>query len=74
MSAAARKRIAEAQRKRWAALKETTTAPPAKKVKRRMSAEGKRRSRSRERLLANYCRAVRPNRRNPVTLGQFDMR
>ena len=44
MSAAGRKAIAEAQRKRWAASKgvaESKAAKPAKKTKRRLSAEGR---------------------------------
>ena len=42
MSAAGRARIAEAQRKRWAATKKTTEpAPVAPKMKRRLSAAGK---------------------------------
>ena len=41
MSAAARKRIAEAQRKRWAAVKGTTKASAAPKKKRRLSAAGR---------------------------------
>ncbi len=42
MSAAGRKAIAEAQRKRWAAAKGEPTPPKvAKKVKRRLSAAGK---------------------------------
>ena len=49
MSAAARKRIADAQRKRWAAAKKEsgastkTAKPAAKKPKRKLSAEGKKR-------------------------------
>ena len=47
MSAAARKRIAEAQRKRWAAVKKgakpKTAAAAPKKAKRRLSPEGRRR-------------------------------
>jgi hypothetical protein len=48
MSAAARKRIADAQRKRWAAVKEQTVVSPQKgvkapKSKRRLSAEGRQR-------------------------------
>jgi hypothetical protein len=47
MSAAARERIAEAQRKRWAAVKKQTVASPqaakTQKPKRRLSAEGRRR-------------------------------
>ena len=45
MSAEARKRIAEAQRKRWAAKRasEPTAAPAAKPSKRHISPEGKRR-------------------------------
>ena len=42
MSAAGRKAIAEAQRKRWAAAKATTAAPKAaKKPKRKLSAAGR---------------------------------
>ncbi len=42
MSAAGRKAIAEAQRKRWAASKEKTAAPKAaKKPKRKLSAAGR---------------------------------
>ena len=42
MSAAGRKAIAEAQRKRWAAVKTTTAAPKAtKKPKRKLSAAGR---------------------------------
>ena len=43
MSAAARKRIGDAQRKRWAAVKKTSSpvAPAAAKPKRRLSAAGK---------------------------------
>lgn len=42
MSAAGRRAIAEAQRKRWAAAKgESITAKPAKKVKRKLSAAGR---------------------------------
>jgi hypothetical protein len=42
MSAAGRKAIAEAQRKRWAAAKATTVAPKAaKKPKRKLSAAGR---------------------------------
>jgi len=40
LSASARKRIAEAQRKRWAAIKGTKPAPA--KAKRRLSAAGRR--------------------------------
>ena len=47
MSAASRKRIAEAQRKRWAAVKKgvapKAAAPAPKKAKRRLSPEGRRR-------------------------------
>ena len=47
MSAAARKRIAEAQRKRWAAVKKgaapKAAAPAPKKAKRHLSPEGRRR-------------------------------
>ena len=47
MSAAARKRIAEAQRKRWAAVKKgvvpKAVAPAPKKAKRHLSPEGRRR-------------------------------
>jgi hypothetical protein len=49
MSAAGRKRIAEAQRKRWAVAKKDsgtaskTAKPVAKKAKRKMSAEGRKR-------------------------------
>jgi|SoiMethySBSTD1v2_1073268.scaffolds.fasta_scaffold1156060_1 hypothetical protein len=49
MSAAGRKRIAEAQRKRWAAARKEsgmaakTAKPVAKKAKRKMSAEGRKR-------------------------------
>jgi hypothetical protein len=48
MSAAARQRIAEAQRKRWAAAKTPTTTaktaePGAKKPKRKLSAAGRQR-------------------------------
>jgi hypothetical protein len=48
MSAAARQRIAEAQRKRWAAARgkfpsSAPSATPAKKGKRRLSAAGRRR-------------------------------
>ena len=44
MSAAARKRIGDAQRKRWAASKKTSSpvAPEAPKPKRELSAAGKR--------------------------------
>jgi hypothetical protein len=42
MSAAGRKAIAEAQRKRWAAIKgEAMADKPAKKVKRKLSAAGR---------------------------------
>src|SRR5664280_2028237 len=43
LSAAARKRIGDAQRKRWAAVKKTSSpvAPAAAKPKRRLSAAGK---------------------------------
>jgi len=42
MSAAGRKAIAEAQRKRWAAKKENPAAPKAaKKPKRKLSAAGR---------------------------------
>ena len=42
MSAAGRKAIAEAQRKRWAAAKAATTAPKAaKKPRRKLSAAGR---------------------------------
>jgi hypothetical protein len=42
MSAAGRKAIAEAQRKRWAAAKgEAVDAEPAKKPKRKLSAAGR---------------------------------
>ena len=44
MSAAGRKAIAEAQRKRWAASKgqaEPNTPKPAKNAKRKLSAEGR---------------------------------
>ena len=43
MSAAARKRIGDAQRKRWAAVKKTSSpvAPAAAKPKRRLSAAGR---------------------------------
>ena len=42
MSAAGRKAIAEAQRKRWAAQKTETKATPApKKTKRKLSAAGR---------------------------------
>lgn len=43
MSAAGRKAIAAAQRKRWAETKSDSTAPvkPAKKARRRLSAQGK---------------------------------
>jgi len=42
MSAAGRKAIAEAQRKRWAAAKgEAAAAKPAKKAKRKLSAAGR---------------------------------
>ena len=42
MSAASRKAIAEAQRKRWAAAKgEAVAAKPAKKAKRKLSAAGR---------------------------------
>jgi hypothetical protein len=41
MSAAGRKAIAEAQRKRWAAAKATTAAPKATKPKRKLSAAGR---------------------------------
>ena len=41
MSAAARKRMAEAQRKRWAASKSTSTTPEATKPKRKLSAAGR---------------------------------
>ena len=44
MSAAGRKAIAEAQRKRWAASKgqaEASAPKPAKKAKRKLSAEGR---------------------------------
>ena len=42
MSAAGRQAIAEAQRKRWAALKDESAAPkPAKKPKRKLSAAGR---------------------------------
>ena len=40
MSASARRRIAAAQRKRWAALKNAQAAPP--KPKRKLSAAGRR--------------------------------
>lgn len=41
MSAAARKRIGAAQRKRWAKSKGATATPAVSKPKRRLSAEGK---------------------------------
>jgi hypothetical protein len=42
MSAAGRKAIAEAQRKRWAAQRaETKVAPPPKKTRRKLSATGR---------------------------------
>ncbi len=46
MSAAGRKRIAEAQRKRWAGIKKDSDGPAAKapaKKKRKLSAEGRKR-------------------------------
>jgi hypothetical protein len=47
MSPAARKRIADAQKKRWAAVRKESGAPAAKaaapKAKRRLSAEGRKR-------------------------------
>lgn len=42
MSAAARKRIAEAQRKRWAAARKSSTPEAAAKPKRKLSAAGRR--------------------------------
>ncbi len=42
MSAAARARIAEAQRKRWAASRKTSTPEAAAKPKRKLSAAGRR--------------------------------
>jgi hypothetical protein len=41
MSAAARKRMGEAQRKRWAASKGEAVTPKVSKPKRKLSAEGK---------------------------------
>ena len=41
MSVAARKRIAQAQRKRWAAVKGSAKTPAAPKKKRRLSAAGR---------------------------------
>jgi cell division septum initiation protein DivIVA len=45
MSAAARKRIAEAQRKRWAAIREKsgTSEAPARRPRRKLSAAGRKR-------------------------------
>jgi hypothetical protein len=43
VSAAGRKRMAEAQRKRWAAKKQASAAPEAQKPKRKMSAAGRKR-------------------------------